>query len=640
MYKIKPLRLKDIKIDDKFWGRYRKLVREKVIPYQWEALNDRVPDAARSGCIANFTIAANHLKGDKQGDFYGMVFQDSDLYKWLESVAFSLETSPDAELEKLADGAVELIGAAQEPDGYINTYYTIKMPGKRFTNLQHGHELYCAGHMIEAAAAYYNATGKRRFLDISIRFAECIENTFGLDEGKIQGYPGHQVIELALVKLYSITGERRWLSLADYFLRQRGAKPHYFELERAKDDYKEIFPVLTAFDWSYSQSHIPVTDQKNAIGHSVRAVYQYSAMADLAAELGHSDMADACAALYEDIKERKMYVTGAIGSTREGESFTGEYDLPPDTVYGETCASVGLMMFCRRMAMLHGNAGYMDVCERALLNTVLAGMSLSGTEFYYVNPLETEPRRIAGNLSLSHVKPVRQKWFDCSCCPTNVARTILNLGEYLFGMSEEGLYINLYCSAEAAGGERRVKVQTDYPYGNEVSIKAWGGRYKLFFRNPENAPVLSVSVNGKNRGFTTENGYIVLKEEWDGCEIKLTLDMKPKLVYTSLNAQRDIGKAAIMRGPLVYCAEEADNGPGLGSFLLQNAACLTEIAAPDGLPAETVALTAPVLKYKTQTKTLYSSNAPELEDAKLNLIPYFLWANRGENEMRVHFLYR
>ena len=611
---IRPLPLKNIAIDDPFWGRVMGLVREKVIPYQWEVLNDRVPGAAKSHCIKNFEIAA----GRRDGDFYGMVFQDSDLYKWLEAVAYSLETRPDPELEKLADGAVGLISAAQRSDGYINTYYTVKEPDGRWSNLQQGHELYCAGHLIEAAVAYHNATGKREFLGVATRFADCIDRVFRDGEG----YPGHQEIELALVKLYRATGEKRYLTLAGAFIGRRGrGEPHFFIKERQNARYRAIWPQLEGFDFRYFQAHIPPVEQRQAAGHAVRAVYMYAAMADLALENGDAPMRGACEALFDNITETQMYITGAIGATSAGEAFTTEYDLPSDLIYGETCASIGLMMFCRRMNALSGDARYADVVERALYNTVLAGMSLNGTEFFYVNPLEADPARLARSPDLAHVKNPRQKWFDCSCCPTNIARTVMGLGEYIYAASPDGLYVNLYCSGSAEDNGRRVEVSAGYPYGGEITLKVSGGRFKLYLREP-----------GK--------GYKVLDRDWQGDTVTLTLDMDPKLVYTSPKAQNSNGKAAVIRGPLVYCAEEADNGGNLGAVLLPSCAAFSETGPPDGLPPETVMLTTAGYRYDGRGDALYTANPPGLLDTEVKLIPYFLWANRNEGEMRVFLPHR
>ncbi|MCL2852941.1 MAG: glycoside hydrolase family 127 protein [Defluviitaleaceae bacterium] len=631
MDKIKPLPLKDVEISGSFWDRYIALMREKVIPYQWEILGDRVLDAAKSHCLKNFEIAA----GKSQGEFYGMVFQDSDLYKWLECVAYSLETKPDPKLEALADDAISLIGAAQRPDGYINTYYTIKEPEGRWTNLQQGHELYCAGHLIEAAVAYYSATGKRTLLDIALRFADCIDNVFGLEDGKINGYPGHQEVELALYKLFETTRDRRYLSLAAYFTNQRGKAPNYFDAEQEKIGYNEIFPHITPLDRTYSQSHLPPVKQRSAIGHAVRAVYMYSAMADLAAELNDTALLAACDALYEDITTKKMYITGAIGSAAFAERFTSPYDLPNDLIYGETCASVGLMMFCRRMNALYGDARYADVMERALYNTVLAGISLSGTEFFYVNPLETEPRKIPHNPNYEHIKPVRQKWFDCACCPSNLARTVMGLGGYAYGKTKDALYVNLYCEGSARDGSRGINIYTQYPFENTATLIISGGKFDLYLRNPETAPIQTISINNEPVSPREEKGYIVLEREWQGDTIFIRFDMQPKLIYCANEVQHNIGKAAVTRGPIVYCIEQADNGTLLGSYLLDENAPITVAKPPDGIPAEAVALESSAFKYEQAGTELYTSAKPALKPCGITLIPYFLWANRGENEMRV-----
>ena len=607
-------------------------IREKVLPYQWEVLNDRVADAKRSHCIENFEIAS----GKKQGTFYGMCFQDSDLYKWLESVAYALEVHPDPDLERLADEAIALIGAAQQPDGYINTYYIVKEPERRWSNLQQGHELYCAGHLIEAAVAYYDATGKRECLDIAIRFADYIDTVFGLEDGKIKGYPGHQEIELALFSLYETTGEKRYLELAAYFIKQRGQQPHYFEIENKAPRYKEIFPEITPLDWTYSQSHLPPEEQRVAVGHSVRAVYMYSAMADLAAEMNDAALREALSALYEDITTKQMYVTGAIGSLAWGERFTSAYDLSNDLIYGETCASVGLMMFCRRMNAMHLDARYADTMELALYNSVLSGISISGTEFFYVNPLQVEPDRIRVNPNYNHVKPVRQKWFDCACCPSNIARTVMGLGLYAYGATDEALYVNLYCAGSAQDGARKIEVATDYPYGSDAAIKVHGGRFKLYLRSPQYAPINEILLNGETISYERENGYLVLERDWDGELVAINFDMQAKRIYCANEVQHNIGSTAIMRGPLVYCMEQVDNGACLGAVRLPDTAPITQIAPPEGLLPEVVALTADAYRYEQTEKALYTEQKPKLVPGKLTLIPYFLWANRGENEMRVY----
>ena len=632
--KIAPLALKDVVIGGAFWSRYSELIRTKMIPYQWDVLNDRVEDAPRSGCIKNFEIAA----GRAQGEFYGMVFQDSDLYKWLECAAYSLETHPDAGLEALTDGAIELIEAAQDANGYVNTYYTVKAPEGRWKNLQHGHELYCAGHLIEAAVAYYNATGKRKALDVAVRFADHIDQVFGLEQGKIDGYCGHQEVELALCKLHEVTGERRYLMLAAYFINQRGQEPNYFELEQERPGYVEIFPGLTAADKTYNQSHKPPVEQEAATGHAVRAVYMYSAMADLAAELDDAALLAACDRLYDNVVNKQMYVTGAIGSSSWGERFTVDYDLP-NNLYGETCASVGLMMFCRRMNALHGGGQYADVMELALYNTVLAGMSLAGTEFYYVNPLEVDPKTGPHHPSYRHAKPVRQKWFACACCPANLGRTITGLGLYAYAGSGEGLYVNLYIEGSAKQGGREIDVATMYPFEDSAVIKARGGAYKLHLRNPQDARIVSIAINGQDVPVAAENGYYVLERDWQDDEIAIKFDISVKAVYSAPEVQGNAGKVAIKRGPIVYCMEEVDNSPLLNSYVLgmgSNAPDSAQLAdIPKGLLPETYALKLPVYKEEYAEGALYRTEKPSVKAYMLTMIPYFQWANRGANEMRV-----
>lgn len=386
--KLQSLPLGDIRIEDAFWGKYIRLVKDVILPYQWETLNDNVPDAEPSHCIKNFRIAA----GEEKGTFQGAVFQDTDVAKWLEAAAFTLASGGrDEMLESLADETIKLIGKAQCPDGYLNTYYTIQEPDRRWSNLKEGHELYTAGHMIEAAVAYYEATGKDAFLKIVSRFADVICEKFGPDEGQCHGYPGHPEVELALVKLYRATGEKRYLEVSKYFVEQRGVGENYFFQEEKGEKYRQIFPEFKDYSPAYSQSHLPVREQKTAEGHAVRAVYLYCAMADLAYEYRDESLLDACRTLWDNMVKKRMFITGGIGSSGLLERFTTDYDLPNDCNYSESCASIGLALFGRRMAEITGEAKYMDVAETALYNTVLAGIAMDGRSFFYVNPLEVWP---------------------------------------------------------------------------------------------------------------------------------------------------------------------------------------------------------------------------------------------------------
>ncbi|MBQ1490680.1 MAG: glycoside hydrolase family 127 protein, partial [Blautia sp.] len=468
----KPISLSLTRIDDSFWNRYISLVPREILPYQRAVLYDELPDVEKSHAIANLRIAA----GLEEGDFYGFVFQDSDLAKWLEAVAYSLATTPDPDLEEEADKVIALLAAAQKENGYLDTYFQIREGGAEFVNLRDGHELYCAGHLIEAGVAYKRATGKDSLLNICIRMADHIVEVFH-KEPLLRGVPGHEEIELALVKLYEETGNTAYLDMAADFLDRRGQTPYYFEEERRRKGWMQIFPEHPGegYCYEYSQSHRPVRQQVKATGHAVRATYLYCAMADVAAYRQDDALLAACKALYENITTRQMYVTGSIGSSGFLERFTVDYDLPNTSNYSETCASIGLALFSRRMAAHLLDATYMDTAELALYNTVLSGISQDGKSFFYVNPLSVWPPACMDATSLSHVKPVRQKWFGCACCPPNIARTLASLSEYTYFVSPGELYVNLYVSGEAQVtlGEKdfRLKVDTRFPFAGDVVLR-------------------------------------------------------------------------------------------------------------------------------------------------------------------------
>ncbi|MCA5963305.1 glycoside hydrolase family 127 protein [Blautia sp. RD014234] len=640
--KLQSLPLGDIRIEDAFWGKYIRLVKDVILPYQWETLNDNVPDAEPSHCIKNFRIAA----GEEKGTFQGAVFQDTDVAKWLEAAAFTLASGGrDEMLESLADETIKLIGKAQCPDGYLNTYYTIQEPDRRWSNLKEGHELYTAGHMIEAAVAYYEATGKDAFLKIVSRFADVICEKFGPDEGQCHGYPGHPEVELALVKLYRATGEKRYLEVSKYFVEQRGVGENYFFQEEKGEKYRQIFPEFKDYSPAYSQSHLPVREQKTAEGHAVRAVYLYCAMADLAYEYRDESLLDACRTLWDNMVKKRMFITGGIGSSGLLERFTTDYDLPNDCNYSESCASIGLALFGRRMAEIAGEAKYMDVAETALYNTVLAGIAMDGRSFFYVNPLEVWPDNCLERTSKEHVKPVRQKWFGVACCPPNIARTLASLGQYLYGKGEDSLYINLYVSNEAQtvinGVKCSVKIDSGYLDDGTVNIslhpehKTTG---TLALRIPGWVKTYCVFRNGeKIREPKTEKGYLLISGELEQEEITLKFDIKPRFVHANPKVRADSGKAALMRGPLVYCLEETDNGSNLASVFVDTGQELSEHYEPELLGGTT----AICLKGKKITEscwdddTLYRECKTELEDIELKAVPYCHWGNRTTGEMLV-----
>ncbi len=635
---LASLPLKSVKIDDAYWNKYVKLVPEVVIPYQWKILNDRVKDAAPSHCLQNFRIAA----GETQGERKGAVFQDSDVAKWLETVAYSLESSPDPKLEETADKVIDLIGKAQCEDGYINTYFTLVEHGERWKNLSEGHELYCAGHLIEAAVAYYDSTGKDRFLKIMCRFADLICSVFGSGEHQIHGVPGHEEIELALVRLYRATKNRKYLDTAKYFIDARGRTPNYFLEERKRADFRPIFPGLRAYDPVYSQSHKPVREQDTAEGHAVRAAYLYCAMADLAEEYRDGSLLAACEKLWKNIVTKRMYLTGSIGSSAVLERFTTDYDLPNDRNYSESCASIGLALFGLRMARITRDASYLDTVERVLYNTLRAGISLGGDRYFYVNPLEVWPANCLPNTSLEHVRPVRQKWFDVACCPTNIARTLTSLGQYLYFSDQGGLYVNLFVNSTAAAGigGRKVllKTATDFPRTPRVRFRIEGGRsrFRLGIRIPDYAQNFRISVNGSPSAFQAEKHYAVLEREWGSDEVVVEFGMPPRLVSANPKVRADSNKVAIVRGPEVFCLEETDNFENLSSVLISRSAALKAEYRPDLFGGcDVVTCEAKRFLADGWDGALYRSAAPKLEKVRLTAVPYGYWCNRKPGEMVV-----
>lgn len=641
--RLKSIPLKSIRIQDSFWNKYIKLVRDVILPYQWDTLNDRVEDAEPSHCIQNFKIAA----GEETGEFQGAVFQDTDVAKWLEAVAFTLASSGrDDKLEKLADETIELIGRAQCEDGYLNTYYTIKEPERRWSNLKEGHELYTAGHMIEAGVAYYEATGKRELLDIVSRFADLICEKFGPDEVQCHGYPGHPEVELALVKLYQVTGERRYLDTAKYFIDVRGQGDNYFKLEEDGQKYKAIFPEFAGYQPEYSQSHLPVREQKTAEGHAVRAVYLYSAMADLAYEYQDKELEAACETLWNNMVHKRMYITGGIGSSGLLERFTTDYDLPNDRNYSESCASIGLAMFGKRMGEITRDASYIDIVEKALYNTVLAGIAMDGKSFFYVNPLEVWPDNCMEKTSMEHVKPVRQKWFGVACCPPNIARTLASLGQYLYGQDDKSLYVNLYVSNETEtyinGKPYRIKVDSNYLKNGKVKIdiegKSGAGQGCLALRIPGYVKEFWICRNQKKlEQVKVEKGYALLEELGEKEEITISFPMKARFVWANPNVRADEGKVAVMRGPLVYCLEEVDNGKNLSACYIDTREEPEEIFEQELLGGVvSIRLKGKRISPRSwEDMELYGEHRTQLEKTEFKAVPYCNWGNRKTGEMAV-----
>lgn len=640
MNKLKSIPLGNIAIRDSFWDRYLKLVREVILPYQWNTLNDKIKDVEMSHCIMNFKIAA----GREKGEFYGAVFQDSDVMKWLEAVSYSLASHPDAELEEKADQVIALIEEAQQEDGYINTYFILKEPDRRFKNLSDGHELYCAGHMMEAATAYYKTTKKTKFLHIAERFADLICKEFSAPNNTT-GYPGHQEIEIGLIKLYDVTGNQKYLLQARDFLLRRGAKPSYFLKEWNDKTFKAVVPEITNIDLVYSQSHIPIMEQTEAQGHAVRAVYMYCAMADVAAECEDLAMLKVCRQLWNSITQCRMYITGSIGSSGILERFTTDYDLPNNCNYSETCAAVGLALFSRRMAQITKEAHFMDVAERSLYNTILAGVAMDGQSFFYVNPLEVWPKNCIPQTSKEHVKPVRQPWFPVSCCPPNVARTLASLGEYMYFTDETNLWVNLFMSNQAKVSlkdtEVNITMKTAFPLDGKISIELSASEEMtgtLYLRIPDYVKEYEISSDAENLNkVQTEKGYLPVSLHGKTQTVTIEFSLAPYLVHANPNVREDIGKVAVMKGPVVYCMEECDNEPDLPAYYLKESEPLTQEYDANLLKGTMVihGKGKKALASQWTKEELYSTKPLCYEERDLTFIPYAYWANRTSGEMLV-----
>lgn len=628
--------IKKCHVFDNFINRYIKLVKDIVIPYQEKALNDQIEGAEKSHCLENFRMAAEKIKTGKCcGEFYGMVFQDSDVAKWLEGAAYSLLIYPDDELLARCENVIELIAGAQHDDGYLNTYFTVKEPDKRWTNLEEAHELYCAGHMIEGAVAFYECTKNEKIINVACKIADNIYQHF-ISDGA-EGFSGHPEIELALLCLYRCTGNDKYKELSLHFIDVRGVDSDYFIRESEKNNWTVW--GNNPHDKEYTQCHMPVREQTKATGHAVRAVYLYTAMADAAKETGDESLKIACKNLWENITQCRMYVTGGIGSAYEGEAFTADYHLPNNTAYAETCAAIGLIFFARRMLALEKNGKYADVMERALYNCVLAGMELDGTKFFYVNPLEVIPDISGAVKTHHHTLPQRPKWFACACCPPNVARLLPSIAEYAWSLENNSVYSNLFIGSTLELDNGTISLSTNYPYAGNLKYSfapnADCMKITLAIRMPDWSANTKILLNGSEVNCKIVTGYAYIDGEFTAEDIvTVELDMSVKHVYASSNVSDNSGKTALSRGPLVYCAEGVDNdGDVLSLSLKKNGSVTVSDFLADKL-CGICELRAD--GYRTiSEKTLYSFNEPKKEPYTITLIPYYSWANRGLTQMRV-----
>lgn len=619
-YPVRPVPFSEVEITDSFWLPRLKTSRTVTIPYAFQ-------QSEKTGRIKNFEIAS----GIKEGNFCTVYpFDDSDVFKIIEGASYSLKVHSNPELDKYLDNLITKIAAAQEKDGYLYTARTIKsdMPvrwvGKgRWSNLYLSHELYNVGHLYEAAVVHFQATGERTLLDVALKNANLVDSVFGY--GKKIGVPGHQEIEIGLVKLYRVTGDKKYLDLAKFFLDERG-HAHGREL------YGE-----------YSQDHKPVIEQSEPVGHAVRAAYMYSGMADIAALTGDTEYLKALHRLWENVVSRKMYLTGGIGSRSGGESFGEDYELPNATAYCETCAAIANAFWNHRMFLLSGDAKYLDVLERVLYNNILSGISMTGNRFFYTNPLE------------SHGQHKRSPWFSCACCPSNVSRFIPSFPGYVYATQNDTLYINLFveCKARIQIDEQTVMLQqrTGYPWDGEVKIILNPEKEKtfdIFVRIPgwaRNQPVPSnlyrylrtseqkvkVKVNGEAVVFELEKGFTRIRRAWKkGDTIELDLPMPVRLVLSHEKVLENSGKVALERGPLVYCAEWADNKGYVSNLVLDDDLSLKAQRREDLLNGITV-----IKGEVTALKWTEGGKTPDKVKQEFTAIPYYAWAHRGEGEMAV-----
>jgi len=563
-------------------------------------------------------------------------FWDSDITKWIEAASNAIGQKPDADLEKKIQYLIQLIGEQQLPDGYLNSYYLAVEPEKRFTKIQWSHELYCAGHLMEAAVAYFKATGNRSLLQIACRYADLIDSTFGPESNKRKGYCGHEEIELALVKLYEITGNDNYLKLSSFFINQRGTKPYYYDEEASLRGTS----ATEIQNYEYFQAHMPVREQNDVVGHAVRAMYLYSAMADLARLQGDESLRSACEKLWNILVSQYMYVTGAIGSSGKNEGFTQPYDLPNKEAYCETCASVGVVFFASRMLRLSCDSRYSDVMERALYNGVAAGMSADGKSFFYANPLETKEYYQPDGVSEQEYYS-RSSWFECACCPANISRLYTSLGSYIYTQEDDGIAVHLFIDSSVnftfGGVKITFRQETKYPRDGKVVFTIHADQpieFALRIRVPDWCSEYELSH--KESG-ARQKGYLVIQRTWkDGDNVSFIMKMDIQRIYANPLVQEDIGRVALQRGPVVYCIESTDYSVPLGSVILPKTSVLAENQDVDGLSSNVMAITGMAFSACAEDfKALYRSEKPSHTQVPFTAIPYYTWGNRSKGVMRV-----
>jgi len=628
MRQYSPVNFTQVRIEGDFWRERLDTVLTRTIPSQHRQLDAH-------GILESLKIPqpAPPLRIPLNShNFTTQIFWDSDVGKWIEAASYALARRRDADIEAKIDAIVGDLAKAQLPDGYLNCWYVGREPDKRWSNLRDNHELYCAGHMLEGAVAYYHATGKRRLLDIMTRYVDLIMAIFGPGADQKHGYCGHQEIEIALIKLYDVSKDRRHLDFAAYLINERGHQPpHYFDVEAVArgEDPKDFW----AKNYEYNQSHMPVRQQDKVVGHAVRAMYMYAAMADLAAELGDADLKRVCEILWRDVTSRQMYITAGLGPSKFNEGFTEYYDLPNETAYAETCASVALVFWAQRMLNIELDGRYADVLEQALYNGALSGLSRDGEHYFYENPLASDGRH------------TRWAWHTCPCCTMNVARLVASVGGYFYSTGDDVLAVHLYGGNSArikvAGRTVDIREISNYPWSGDIAIRVEPDaevEFAMRLRIPGWARSAAASVNGEAVALAEnmKRGYLEIRRRWrPGDTIELTLPMPVERIYANPRVRMDVGRVALKRGPLVYCAEQADNSVAVPRLRLpRDAAVSAEIR--DGLFGGVAALVVQGAAAESDWgDDLYRTSPPPSQATTWIAVPYYLWNNRTPGPMAV-----
>ena len=633
MNNIKPVLFTDVKLEDQFWSERLNVNRKTTLSANYSFLK-------KQGRIDAWIWKKGKPKQPH-------IFWDSDVAKWIEAVAYCISIERDKSLENKVDYVVDIIADAQLDDGYLNSYFINVEPDRKWSNLRNEHELYCAGHLIEAAVAYYLATGKDKFLKVMCKYADLIDKTFGVKRNQKKGYPGHQELELALVKLYKVTGEKRYLYLSKFFLMERGKEPKYFNIERKRfeKEYPDKFYMAPALlTETYNQFHKPVIEQDEVVGHAVRAVYMYSGMTDVAKETNDKKLANACKNLWKNLTHKRMYVTGGIGPTHHNEGFTFDYDLPNETAYAETCASIALAQWAHRMFHLDPKSDYMDVLERAIYNGILSGVNLEGNKFFYSNRLSVLPQEIKTNPHGHDIE--RQPWFECACCPTNIVRFLPSIPGYIYSVSNKDIWVHLFIQSKGtiklSNSEITLSQKTDHPWVGKTKLIINNIDQKSFnlrLRQPYWSNGLTIKLNKNSIKTKTQKGYVkIAVPPLKSCTVEVDLGMDVNLISTHPKVRQNNGKLAIQRGPIIYCMEETDIGKDLHNISIN-----TNVLKPAKSTLKSYKFVAikgngHVYSLKNWNNKLYSkNNILKTEKKKIKMIPYFLWANRKVGEMRIWF---